>query len=303
MLAALLLSSASYAQPSDDSADVAFRRGTELFRQGQFEAARSSLALAFARKRTFDIAVALGFAEVKLSHWRAGATLLSFALRNWAPTGKPASRDSAAHWLEEAKKRVGTIRLRLSVDGARVTIDGTKVEPEEIAHELFVDAGSHTIVAQREGHEDALARITLSAGSAEDVKLSLAPAVVERRSVVPGAVLGSIAGAALVTGIGLYAGGRAKESSAHDAHDAIVKDGRACVAGHADARCAELESMASASNTLQRAGVGLMIGAGAAAIGTVIYFVLPPSRSGRSALRITPTASPQTAGLVFSGSF
>lgn len=305
VLAVLLMSSTAHAQLRDDAADVAFRQGTELFRQGKYEAARSSLAQAFAQKRTFDIAVALGFAEVKLDHWQSGATLLAWSLRHWAPTGKPASRESAVHWLEEAKKRVGAIHLRLNVDGARVTIDGAAVEPEEIAAELFVDPGTHTAIARHEGHQDARVTFNASPGSSQDVKLTLSPAAAGRRSVVPGAILGGVAGAALATGIGLYAGGRAKESSAHDLHDAILKDGRTCVAGGAnyDARCSDLQGTASTSNTLQKAGVGVLVVAGAAALGTVIYFVLPAPRSSSNALRIMPTLSPAAAGLLFSGSF
>ena len=129
-----------------------------------------------------------------------------------------------------------------------------------------------------------------------------------RRSVVPGAVLGSAAGAALVTGIGLFAGGRAKQSSIQAQHDAIASAGRSCVAGapNEDPSCADLYSSASTANTLEKAGVGLMIGGGAAGIATALYFLLPPSSSATpnaGGLRITPTVSASTAGLILSGTF
>ena len=52
-------------------------------------------------------------------------------------------------------------------------------------------------------------------------------------------------------------------------------------ASNYDPGCGDLQSTASASNTLQRAGVGLWVGAGAAAVATVLYFALPSASARR----------------------
>ena len=52
-------------------------------------------------------------------------------------------------------------------------------------------------------------------------------------------------------------------------------------ASNDDSRCGSLQSTAATSNTLQRAGVGLLIGAGAAAAGALLYFTLPLSSPGK----------------------
>jgi hypothetical protein len=124
--------------------------------------------------------------------------------------------------------------------------------------------------------------------------------------VVPGVVLGSVAGAALVTGIGLFAGGKAKGASVADVHEAILGAHGSCVSGAAnfDARCAEAQHAAATANTFQKVGVGLLATAGVAAAATAIYFALPqPAATKTSAIYLAPTVARGATGFVVAGTF
>jgi hypothetical protein len=111
-----------------------------------------------------------------------------------------------------------------------------------------------------------------------------------------------------VTGIVVVAVGANKHASNTELNQAITQAHRSCVPGAAnfDPQCSALKDSASTADTLGRAGVGLLIGAGAAAVGSVVYFVWPESttRSPTStAVRVVPMASATSGGVLISGSF
>jgi hypothetical protein len=316
----LLLVAPSWAQPAAgapttapskvaDDADAIFDKGKAAFEAGKTEQAYDLYRQVWALRQTHDIAGNLAQVELSLGKTRDAAEHIAYALAHYPPSLRDGRREKLTKVLDGLRPQLAVLRLNVSVSDAKVTIDGKPIGASPITDEVFVDPGPHVVQATLSGYKLAEARLDVPKGSSQRVTLELvkeADSPPVRRSVVPGAVLGGIAGAALVTGIGLYAGGRAKDSSAHATHDAILNDGHTCVSGAADPRCAGLESTASTAYTLQKAGVGVLIGAGAATVGTVLYFVLPgpkPSPSGSGALRITPAVSPATAGLVFSGSF
>src|SRR6185437_11786676 len=166
--------------------------------------------------------------------------------------------------LDEAKKQVGTIVVLLNLPEARVTIDGVAVDKNDLPFELFVDPGAHTIVAQRDGFVDAHATIDAHAGAAQEVPLVL------HRSVVPGAALAGGAGAALVTGVVLEVVAASQRSSATSVGASIQAEHHTCVLGaiNYDARCVDLANTAHSSDTLHDAGIGVLVIAGAAALGS-----------------------------------
>lgn len=323
LLAALLRGGTSFAGPPApppkppatvprDAADDWFDRGTAAYAAHKLAEAEAAFTEAWKLKKTQDIAANLGTVELELGKARRAAEHLRYAVEHAAPTDSDAARAAARRRYERARAQVGALRVVVNLPGAHVFLNDELVGHSPIESEVFADPGTASLSARLDGYKVARAVVQVekgqAQGQAQEVLLKLEPVETPRRSVIPGAVLGGVAGAALVTGIGLFAGGRGKASSARDLHDAILKAGVGCVSGaaHQDARCADLYSTTSTGNTLQKAGVGLMIGAGAAAVGTVIYFMLPAPRASSApgvSLRIAPTLAPNDAGIILSGTF
>ena len=146
-------------------------------------------------------------------------------------------------------------------------------------------------------------------GGAAEVPLVLREQRI-KRSPIPGAVLGAVGGVAAIVGAGLLGGAASKGSSASSQHDAIAAAGHNCttVGGPGyDARCADLlASRPSTADALHGAGVGLLIGAGAAAVGALTYFLWPKQGAADTPappLRVAPAASANGGGLLFLGTF
>jgi PEGA domain len=284
-----------------DQAEAAYAKGDK---QGAYEAFKAAWAL----QKSYDIAGNLGIVELKLGKYRDAAEHFAWSLENYPPTADEAKQKLTEKKLAEALKEVGRLHVQVSVNGASVTVNGHAAGTAPISGTLFVEPGPIVVEAKLAGYFDGRKQVEIAKGGEETVALSLVPAPPPRRSVVPGAVMAGVGGAALVTGIGLLVAGRSKASSASAVHDAILNAGHSCVtkAANYDARCTGLLDTTSRGDTLQEAGVGLMIGGGAAAVGSAIYFLVPQASSAATrsgALRLTPTVSPGVAGLSFSGTF
>jgi PEGA domain len=293
-------------EPSPDAMEQSsalYQQARALQVRAKWAEAEAAYQAAWELRHTFDIAGNLGDCELHVGQPREAAEHLSYALKNVPAGVLPEQSSALKRMLKEAQAQIGTLRVTVNVAGAHVFVDGRAVD--DPAGEVFVDPGTRTIEARVTGYSPAQQTLEVRAGTSERVELTLAAI---RRSVVPGAILGGVAGAALVTGIGVFAAGRAKASTAQGVYEMISRAGNSCVTGASndDPRCGGLQSTASTSNTLQRAGVGLWIGAGATAAAALLYFTLPSPSSGKpsdGALRVAPTASSGAAGLVFSGTF
>jgi hypothetical protein len=119
-------------------------------------------------------------------------------------------------------------------------------------------------------------------------------------------VLGSVAGAAVVTGAVLVGVGAAKRSSVQSTSNSILGEHGTCVMGtlNYDPRCAQAIADAHTTATLHDAGVAVLVGGAALAVVTAGYFLWPaPARQGTSGVRALPLISTTGAGIGASVSF
>jgi PEGA domain len=319
------LAGGAHAQPTPDAstsmsaaaserARKLYVEGARLFDEGKFPQAYVAFAAAWAIKKHPSIAGNLADCEVNLGKYRDAAEHFRYIVKDTSGEVKPDDKRRAQERLDDTLKRIGVVTFTVEPSGAGVVLDGAALGASPLTDSVFVDPGQHTLEARAEGQVPGWLAFDVTAGSTQAVKLALKPkgqdAVPrpERRSVVPGAVLGGVAGAALVAGIGFFAAGRSKPASARASRVTVLDAGQSCVIGATNyyPGCPGILSTATTSNAFQSASVGLWVGAGAAAVGSVLYFVLPAARSSTPStgtLRVTPMVSPACAGLGFSGTF
>lgn len=293
-----------------DHADELFRAGNVLAKQDRWTEAEPLFREAWGLKRSYDIAGNLGIAEASLRRWRDAAEHLSFAMRTFPANGKPEHRKLLEGTLARALHEVATLKLEVTPEKAEVLVDGKSVGTAPLADAVFLEPGTRRVRARLAGYETKAATVEATKGAAIEVRLEMKKEVVvppvppplrpARRSPMPGIVTGSVAGAALATGIGLMVSSAAKRSTAQDMSNAIRGAQHSCVAGaqNFDASCPAVKSATQTSDTLHDAGVGVLIGAGALAVATGVYFALPSP-----AVVIVPSAGKSGAGLLVHGSF
>jgi hypothetical protein len=283
-----------------DRADQLFEDGATAFDAGRFAEARAKLAEAWGLKKTYDIAGNLGVVEVRLSMFPEAAEHLSWALLHFPPTETVKARRGYEQELEKARAQTGALQIRVSVDGADVVVNGRPVGAALLGDTVFVAPGVIKVAARRDGYVGAEQTVTVGKGEARSITLALVPAVPERRSIVPGVVLGGVAGIGVAVGAGVLAAAGSKRTTADGLGKAVLAAHNSCVTGAAnfDARCADIRSDTSTSDNLHDAGVGVLIGAGTLAAATAAYFIWPATR-----VSVVPIAGKSGAGLWLSGSF
>jgi len=348
----LTLSATSAAQSGPpmeaETAPAISERARALYAEGikaadskNWAGAHAAFLEAYKQSDHYQIAANLGSMEIKLGRHRDAAEHLAIYLRK-APSDKVKDRMRALAFFEEAKKRVGTVQVRVNVNGAEILVDDKVVSLSPPVDDLFVDPGPRFIKARMAGHKSNETTIEASPGSTHQVTLTLekmgtdppieAPPVKTaappsrppepepfkpRKEII-------FAGAA-VGGVGVLVGAISAivasgyGSSAEERRDVLLRSpggANACLDPTKASECATLHDLRSSRDTWANVSAWSFLLGGLAGAGTAVYaLVLPrvmttgPSASdaGESGPKpramVVPAVIPSGGGIVVRGAF
>ncbi len=302
-----------------DKADELYRQGNEAYKLNRLKDAYSFYRDAWNLKKSYDIAGNLGAVELAINMPRDAAEHLLHSLRQFPANGKPEARDKTRQRFDEAVKQIGTLVIKVNVDGADILIDGKSVGKAPLEQEVFVDPGGRRIEARFEGYEPTYQVLQVGKSSTHQVSLKLKktpppqpPVTVTptRPSwIVPVIVVGSsLTVASIATGFGLMAASATKGSDA----DGLLVDIQA--KAHAnnrtppcpgDDRCAGLKDLRSDHDTFHNVAIGTFVLGGVFAATTVssVLLLRPKRSSAESDVRVAPAVGPTSQGLLVTGTF
>ncbi|MBI4702150.1 MAG: PEGA domain-containing protein [Deltaproteobacteria bacterium] len=292
--------------------------GVEHFRNGDYDKARAAFTAAFAIKRHWQIAGALGACELKLGLYRDAAEHLHYFLEVFPESGDPAERKQTADLFEQARARVGMLRIGANVEGASVTLDGAAL-PAAGLDAVFVEPGKHAIEARKEGLTPARAAVVVSAGESRAVELRLGGAVPAAPPAAGGGPSWAVLGAGIgVTVVGVAAGavlaavanGKGADAEELDRQLDAKNDtaGSACSSPAAELAqlCADLDSAVRDKDTFTNAAAGTFVAAGVVALGTAAYGVIAALSAGNERHEqavLVPVIAPGHQGFAFRAHF
>ena len=167
----------SAAEPAATDADreqarELLARGTEAIRNGDYEAARRSLARALGLFASYDIAIALGQAELKGNRYVEAARHLEYALNQFPPSESRTLKQKVEEYLNLAKQHVATLQINVVPPGAAVLIDGAAV-PTDTGPTQFVAPGAHVIEAKSDSGFAEPQTVEVSAGEERTINLEV----------------------------------------------------------------------------------------------------------------------------------
>jgi hypothetical protein len=306
-------------------------------KQKKWAEAEAKLLGALALNPSYDVAVNLGQTQYRLGKYRDAAENIAFALRSWPIVAKKEQREAAVKRLEEVRKLVATVTIRVSVPGAMVLVDGKEIGRSPLTAEVFVDPGTRTIEAKLAGFLDAKQTITTVKGDAQELSIALIPAAQQGSSsngrterntggggvAVGGAVRepsepqpsgksGMLIGGGIsvaVVGIGIGIGGAvAANNNANSADDVrsmlAARDGTgACKQSVNATPCEELRSSFEASGTFRTVSIVGFAIAGTAAVATMVYGLVPSGKTERRRVMAAMTLMPGGSAAVVMGRF
>ncbi len=308
------LSFDAHAQPNASATQVGqfFDQAQAAYAKGDWKGAYDAYTAAWALQKSYDIAGNLGNVELKLGKYRDAAEHLAFSIENFPPTGEESLQKAIQKKLAGVLTEVGRLHVQLSangatVDGASVTVNGRPAgTAPKVAKTLFVEPGDVVVEVKLAGYLDARQQVAVAKGAEQSLTVVLVPLPQQHRSVIPGAVMGSLAGAALITGAALLGEGAAKRSDAKNLNSAIQTAHNGCIpaSSNLDPRCSQLNDTALSAGTFHNTGVGMLVGAGVLGVATAAYFLWPTPKQGQaSALHVVPVVSVTGTGVLVSGSF
>jgi tetratricopeptide (TPR) repeat protein len=279
-----------------------YREGNEAFSDKRWSDAERAYRKAWELGRSFDVAGNYGEVEVRLGKYAEAAMLLSYNLRVAPPSVKPAQIERTRHFLAEAKKHVGSVRVTVDVAGVRLLVDGKPIEAQDAAYPIFVEPGERLIEARLAGYAPARARVDVAIGEEEEVSLAL------ERGRGPLFAFGAatLALAGLGAGFLVAAGDKASEA------DGMLEDLRkqkgtdvVCPRENATGDCAEIKSLRESHDTFVDVGTGALVAGGVALAAGIAYVVWPkPAADPKTgSLVIAPSLGPRETGVWVSGSF
>ncbi|HVU01231.1 MAG TPA: hypothetical protein VHE30_05750 [Polyangiaceae bacterium] len=319
-LTALALLQASPALAADPNAPVEapdentrarllYRQSSEAFKAGKFEEARTALLEAWNIRKTYDVASSLAQVELELELPADAAEHLDFAIRNFAPVESDQTLQQTKTAFEHVRSRVATVTVSVDHDGAEVLVDRRSVGQSPLARPVYLAPGVHTLQAKLSG---SVVSKTLLAEAGTDPAVTLAlgiagsaPAPIEDRPAPPEPAPGKsiapvlIGGAVVVVGLGLGLGFRAAGNDRHDhalALQSKIPPGGCEPGAGSGSDCAALKDAASsADRDLNVSTVGFVV-AGAAAVGTVAYWLFWPEPHARSSVHVGASVTARSAG-------
>lgn len=304
---AAILSFTLAARAAPSEGELLFREGRAAMQEKDYERACTKFAESQKKEPAPGTALNLGECEEQRGHLVAANEAFMIAASTFTT---PDKQKYAAARAEAADRRTPrlTVRTSVAIEGLVVHV-GANVIPTET--EVKMDPGEVVIRAGAPGRRPKELTATLREGKNHEVDIGAlepdgteAPVAVtvappssktERSSTdlrTVGLIVGGVGAASLVVGAvtGVLTLGRASTVEERCTPDLV------CDAEGLDA--------ARSGSTLSLVST-ITVAAGSAALagGALLYFLAPRTQTSTAAVRLTPSASPNSAGLWLRGSF
>lgn len=275
------------------------RKGFESFDAGLYENAREVLTEAFRLRQSYDVAAALGQAELELGRYTDAAEHLDLALRDFPPSESQELYDKLKAGFIEAKKHVGVLEISFDAASAEISVDGAAARAVKSGALVYVMPGRHELDVTLDSSTQTRG-IEVVAGSQHRVEF-ISPAqptgpaapppapplppereVKARRSLVPVYVGASVAVAGLAGWVGFGLAARADRDEANRLREQLGSSG--CSDGTASPAECEAAKEAYDSQrshaTLANVSAGICIAASTITLGYLLFW---PSRTPQQA--------------------
>jgi hypothetical protein len=195
-----------------EEASIRFKRGLQLFDDGDYTLALVEFERAYQLAPNYRALYNIGLVDIQLARYADAVHTFEAYLRDGGDQVGSARKLEVTKKLSELRLRTATVDIGVNAAGAEVTLDGKPVDPSRLGGPMLIDAGEHALRATAPSYAPKDRTITLAGGDHVAVRfdlVSLAPAprpeepTVRRRPIFwPGfAATGGLAAGAAVSGI------------------------------------------------------------------------------------------------------
>jgi Tetratricopeptide repeat/PEGA domain len=168
------------AAPAGEEASDHFKRGLQLFDEGDYTVALVEFERAYQLAPNYRALYNIALVNMQLGRYADAARTLEKYVADGGDGIPAARRAEVTKTLSELKFRTATVDLSTNVAGAEVTLDGKALEPSALHGPMVIDAGEHTLRASAAGYQTANRTVTLAGRDRVAVRLDLVAVPIAR---------------------------------------------------------------------------------------------------------------------------
>jgi hypothetical protein len=168
-------SAPSTAPPADGEAATRFKRGLQLFDEGDYTLALVEFERAYQLAPNYRALYNIALVNMQLGRYADATRTFEQYLHDGGDAIAPERRTQVANTLNELKVRTATVDISINVPNAEVALDGKPIEASRLHGPTLIDAGEHTLRATAPGYQPAFKTMTLAGADKVAVKLQLVP--------------------------------------------------------------------------------------------------------------------------------
>jgi hypothetical protein len=277
---------------------------------------------AWAIQKHPNIAAAAGDCALYLGKSKEAAEHLAFYLEHKKPSAAPATVEYFKKRFGEAAAKIAIVRLTINVEGARILLGETVVDPNT---PLYLDPGDYELHAEHDGYKPLAQPLAATAGQDVTIPLELLPADTnnghppnghKNGNDISGPLIWTGVGAGIVAlaGIGVAIGltvAANDKASEIDALQATLRTQHPGGCTDTIPECKTLDDTLGDKDTLHNAALGLYIGAGSLAVVAGVLIIAgiatQPDDTGSltttSPIQVIPIVSQNDLGLAITVGF
>jgi hypothetical protein len=168
-------SAPSTAPPADGEAATRFKRGLQLFDEGDYTLALVEFERAYQLAPNYRALYNIALVNMQLGRYADATRTFEQYLHDGGDAISPERRTQVANTLNELKVRTATVDISINVPNAEVALDGKPMEAGRLHGPTLIDAGEHTLRATAPGYQASFKTVTLAGADKVAVKLQLVP--------------------------------------------------------------------------------------------------------------------------------
>jgi hypothetical protein len=178
-----LTASAQEAPDPKAEARAHLEQGQQFYEEEAFAAARAEFARAYELSKSYKVLYNLALVTAQLNDFANAYRDYARYLQEGGEEIPTVRRDEVTKSMEKLKRRTAIVELVADVKGAELTVDDKPIGQSPLAEAYLLNPGEHKLGATAPGHRPAYKHVSVTAGEAVRVPLTL-PAEVERTVVV-----------------------------------------------------------------------------------------------------------------------
>jgi hypothetical protein len=159
-----------------EDAGVRFKRGLELFDEGEYKLALVEFERAYELAPNFRALYNVALVNIQLGRYAEATRKFQAYLHDGGDAVPPTRRAEVTKTLSELELRTATIEISANIPGVHIQLDGKPVTVQ-VPGSLLIDAGEHTISATSPGYDRVDKSITLAGTDKAAVKFTLVPVI------------------------------------------------------------------------------------------------------------------------------